>query len=118
MKKRIVQAAMATAAVAAFGLLTAAPASAASASCSSGGSTVCTSSTVAANGNHQVCFGGKHTALAYWGRAELWDKDTGVMVGSIATNQWRWQQTCVGGLYGQNYYLRGTGGQFYGEVWN
>ncbi|MCX5151813.1 MULTISPECIES: hypothetical protein [unclassified Streptomyces] len=118
MKKRFTQIVMTATAVAAFGLATAGTASAASASCSSSGGTMCTSSSVAANGNHQVCFGGKHNALASWGRAELWDGDTGVMVGSIATNGYRWQQACTGGLYGQNYYLKGTGGFFYGEVWN
>ncbi|MFI8263841.1 hypothetical protein [Streptomyces sp. NPDC085665] len=70
------------------------------------------------HGGHQVCFGGKHNALASWGRAELWDGDTGVMVGSIATNGFRWQQACTGGLYGQHYYLKGTDGYFCGEVWN
>ncbi|MED7949224.1 MULTISPECIES: hypothetical protein [unclassified Streptomyces] len=117
MRKRIVRTVVATSAMAVFGLFAASPASAASASCSSGGG-VCTSSSIPANGNHQVCFGGQHTALSYWGRAELWDADTGVMVGSIATNPFRWQQACTGGLYGAHYYLRGTGNQFYGEVWN
>ncbi len=118
-KKRVARLGLMASTMAALAIgLVASPASAASASCSSTGSTECTSSSVPANGNHQVCFGGKHTALAYWGRAELWDADTGVMVGSIATNQWRWQQTCTGGLYGEHYYLRGTGSYFYGEVWN
>lgn len=120
MKKRIVQVAMATAAMAVFGLVTASPASAASSSCSSsgGGSGICYTGSIPANGNHQVCFGGKHTALSFWGRAELWDADTGVMVGSIATNPYRWQQACTSGLYGQRYYVRSTGGHAYAEVWN
>ncbi|MGW4160548.1 hypothetical protein [Streptomyces sp. NPDC004788] len=99
--------------------VTAVPASASdSVSCASTGSTECWSGTLPANGNHQVCFGGHHTALAYWGRAELWDADTGVMVGSIPTNQWGWNTTCVGGLYGSHYRLHGTGSYFYGEAWN
>ncbi|GGY88492.1 MULTISPECIES: hypothetical protein [Streptomyces] len=118
MKKRLGQIVMTATAVAAFGLITAGPASAASSSCSSSGGTMCTSASIASNSGHQVCFGGKHNALASWGRAELWDGDTGVMVGSIATNGYRWQQACTGGLYGQHYYLKGTGGFFYGEVWN
>lgn len=118
MKKRFAQIVMTATAVAAFGLVTAGPASAATVSCSSSGGTLCTTSSIPANSNRQVCFGGKHNALASWGRAELWDGDTGVMVGSIATNGFRWQQTCTGGLSGQHYYLKGTGGFFYGEAWN
>ncbi|MEU3771987.1 hypothetical protein AB0F11_01990 [Streptomyces sp. NPDC032472] len=107
----------ATMAAVAVGVV-ASPASAASATCESWGGNVCTSGSIPANGDHQVCFGGTHKALSYWGRAELWDADTGVMVGSIATNPYRYQQTCVGGLYGQRYYERGTGGDFKGDVWN
>ncbi|MFG2621843.1 hypothetical protein ACGFXC_29915 [Streptomyces sp. NPDC048507] len=115
MKKRIVQAFMATAAVATLGLMAAGPASAASAVCEG---YTCTSGTVPANGNHQVCFSGTHTALAYWGRAELWDADTGVMVASFASNPTETKTRCVSGLYGQRYYEHGTGGFFYGRVWN
>ncbi|MFJ8130120.1 hypothetical protein [Streptomyces hydrogenans] len=117
MKKRVAQVAVTAAALLGFGLVTAAPASAASAVCESWGG-VCTSGSVPANGNHEVCFSGKHKALAYWGRAELWDADTGVMVGSFATNAYDNKSRCVSGLYGQHYYERGTGGYFYGTVWN
>ncbi|MFE2097545.1 hypothetical protein [Streptomyces sp. PTD9-10] len=117
MKKRVAQVATAAAAVLTFGLFNAAPASAASATCESWGG-VCTSGSVPANSDHTVCFSGKHKALAYWGRAELWDADTGVMVGSFPTNAYENKSNCVGGLYGQHYYERGTGGYFYGTVWN
>ncbi|MFH7595204.1 hypothetical protein WDV06_08870 [Streptomyces racemochromogenes] len=113
--KKIGQAVVTTLAIATFGLLAAGPASAASSVCEG---YTCTSGSVPANGNHQVCFSGTHTALAYWGRAELWDADTGVMVGSFATNPLETKSACVGGLYGQHYYERGTGGFFYGKVWN
>ncbi|MFD8410933.1 helix-turn-helix domain-containing protein [Streptomyces sp. NPDC059650] len=82
------------------------------------GGTVCTSGSIPANDKHEVCFGGTHKALSYWGRAELWDADTGERVGTIATKPYRYQQTCVGGLDGQHYYERGTGGDFKGDVWN
>ncbi|MFE7548837.1 hypothetical protein [Streptomyces gardneri] len=117
MKKRVVQAVTAAAAMLTFGLFTAAPASAASAVCESWGG-VCTSGSVPANSNNQVCFSGTHKALAYWGRAELWDADTGVMVASFASNPRETKSRCVSGLYGQHYYERGTGGYFYGTVWN
>ncbi|MYV70982.1 hypothetical protein GT043_34630 [Streptomyces sp. SID2131] len=117
MKKRVAQVASAVAAVVGFGLFGAAPASASTAVCESWGG-VCTSGSVPANGNHEVCFSGTHKALAYWGRAELWDADTGVMVGSFASNPSETKTKCVGGLYGQHYYERGTGGYFYGKVWN
>ncbi|MET3987914.1 hypothetical protein [Streptomyces sp. PvR034] len=113
--KKIVQAALTATAIATFGLFAAGPASAASSVCEG---YTCTSGSVPANGGHQVCFSGTHTALAYWGRAELWDADTGVMVGSFPTNGFETKSTCVGGLYGQHYYERGSGGFFYGKVWN
>ncbi|MEU3725313.1 hypothetical protein [Streptomyces sp. NPDC031705] len=116
MKKRIIQAVMTATAVATFGLIAAGPASAASSVCE--GPYTCTSGTVPANGNHEVCYSGTHTALAYWGRAELWDADTNVMVSSVPTSGWGTETRCVGGLYGQHYYERGTGGYFYGKVWN
>ncbi|WP_380280385.1 hypothetical protein [Kitasatospora purpeofusca] len=117
LKKRIVKVVAATAAVAAFGLFNASSASAANSTCESWGG-ICYSGMVAANSNHQVCFSGTHKALAYWGRAELWDSDTSVMVGSFPTNPTETKSMCVGGLYGDHYYERGTGGYFKGMVWN
>ncbi|MFE7194623.1 hypothetical protein [Kitasatospora sp. NPDC057541] len=117
LKKRIVQVVAATAAVAAFGLFSASSASAANATCESWGG-ICTSASIGSNSNHEVCFSGTHKALSYWGRAELWDADTGVLVGSFPTNPTETKSKCVGGLYGSHYYERGTGGYFKGMVWN
>ncbi|MFK0256324.1 hypothetical protein [Streptomyces sp. NPDC090445] len=118
-KKKLARMGMVASTMAAVAVgIAASPASAASTGCDSGTNLSCTSSSIPANGKHEVCFGGKHSALSYWGRAELWDADSGVIVASIATNGWRWQDKCQGGLYGQHYYLRGTGALFRGEAWN
>ncbi|MFD0357136.1 hypothetical protein ACFVHW_25855 [Streptomyces sp. NPDC127110] len=115
MKRKLAKVLTTAVAVGAFGLITAGPASAASAVCEG---YTCTSASIPANSSHQVCFSGTHTALAYWGRAELWDADTGVMVASFASNPVETKTRCVSGLYGQHYYEKGSGGFFYGRVWN
>ncbi|MFF3551869.1 hypothetical protein ACWD4V_12405 [Streptomyces tsukubensis] len=117
LKKLARPVAVATAAVT-LGLgVAASPASAAEAVCESWGGT-CISGTVPSNSKNEVCFSGTHKALAHWGRAELWDADTGVMVASFASNPRETKTRCIGGLYGARYYERGTGGYFYGKVWN
>lgn len=116
-RKRLVRAGTVAAVAGTLALGLATSASAAESTCESWGGT-CTSGSVSSNSNHTVCFEGKHKALAYWGRAELWDGNTGVMVGSFATNAYSMHSQCVGGLYGSNYYMRGTGGYFIGKVWN
>jgi len=103
------------AAVVAMGVVTAAPAGATDYYVFCDGDR-CTTDTIAAGPNHQVCIGGKSYSLFDWGNVELWDLDTAVRVGYQAVNQYRYQQKCIGGLYGKNYYGVAHGKDVHVEV--
>ncbi|MFI0738830.1 hypothetical protein ACH4PU_12210 [Streptomyces sp. NPDC021100] len=120
MRKTFAKGAAVAAAVAALGLGLAGTASAdvtASSGCTTGSNTLCTSASIPTGPSNEVCYSGAHTSVA-WGRAEVWDADTGVMVGSVATNFKEVKRQCIHGLYGQHYYLKGTGDHFSGQIWN
>ncbi|GIG62548.1 hypothetical protein Lfu02_69200 [Longispora fulva] len=98
---------------------TANPASAGSEIYCDGGSSCVSAQTLASNSNHQVCFGGTlNTWSLSFGTVELWDLDTATKVGTQNIYSQAYKSSCVGGLYGRNYYVVGRGTNVRAEAWN